>query len=472
MLALTEVSQRQRREQGHGMTCLHQSKPHSTVRRCVIHGIILLILQLSTLDRLGSQQRIEFTRLHSLGADESAFAYARISPDGRFLAYASDSRVPRRPSFQQVINVVDLASGNVVFTEPGIDPYWSVDGRRMIFLSRHDDKESVTIRDYSEGTLTRGVAPPELGDYYSWGVRDGRDVVLTINSNFYFLDNSKAVLPAQRVPPCEGIGVGSRPLLSKDGRRLTAFVRGMIIVRNLTDCRDILETGATGAKADFSWDGRYIAYHSPKRQASGYEVQIVDLQRKTVRTVTELRGSSLFPSWTRDGRLMFYYEDDEFRGFLLADGSLTAPERPLPTVANLQAANRWSDVFPSTPLPRRSIAVVMIWSPWSAHSPDALRTLQGLAQSFDSPESDVEVFMAVDESSRRSDAEKLLRRHEIRIREIPITPAHLALTGARNQIPASLVFRRGVLIDQRLGAQSREEFRDWVLAARDDSADR
>jgi hypothetical protein len=104
------------------------------------------------------------------------------------------------------------------------------------------------------------------------------------------------------VPPCDGSGTGQRPLLSKDGKRITTFVRGTVVVRNLDDCGDILDTGLPGAKADFSWDGRHIAFHAPKPEGGGYEILVVDWVERTVRTAVSLPGSSLSPSWTQDGR--------------------------------------------------------------------------------------------------------------------------------------------------------------------------
>jgi hypothetical protein len=62
-------------------------------------------------------------------------------------------------------------------------------------------------------------------------------------------------LPAGSVPSCSGIGVGQRPLLSKDGKRITTFVGGALVIGNPTDCNDVIETGVSGAKADFSFVG-------------------------------------------------------------------------------------------------------------------------------------------------------------------------------------------------------------------------
>jgi hypothetical protein len=47
---------------------------------------------------------------------------------------------------------------------------------------------------------------------------------------------------------------------------------------------------------------------------------------------------------------------------------------------------------------------------------------------------------------------------------VPLSPQGLLLTEARNQMPTTLLFRDGVLIDRRLGAQSFERLREWVEA--------
>src|SRR5262249_45970474 len=138
---------------------------------------------------------------------------------------------------------------------------WSTDGRQMIYLGLNGP-QSVNIRDHRTGVVTRGIAPASLGDYFSWGWRDGKNLILTINARYYYLNGTTALLPAREVQPCDSIGVGDRPLLSKDGRRLTTFVRGTVVIRSLTDCDDIIDTGIRGAKADFSWDGRYVALHA------------------------------------------------------------------------------------------------------------------------------------------------------------------------------------------------------------------
>jgi hypothetical protein len=401
-----------------------------------------------------------FERVHPLTPQEGVFAYARISPDGRLLVYASE--IKTRGAVDRTVTVVDLRTGMVLFSEPGVDAYWSNDGRRMIFLSEKDGLARVSIRQL-DGGIVRDVAPVYLGGYFSWGRRDGRDLVLTISGNFYYLDRDRAVLPAERVPPCDGIGAAARPLLSKDGRRITTFVRGTIVVRNLTDCADILDTGIQGAKADFSWDGRYIAFHAPKKGADGYEIDVVDLQRQTVRTVTDFAGSSFFPSWTKDGRLSFRYDGDEYRGFMIAENVLSAPERPLAqNDQHVPDRMAWSDVFPETPAPPGRVTLVTVWGTWSAYSPGALIDLQRASRDFAEAGADVTVMTATDSGSRPADVVRVRERYGITLPQIPLAPARLPLTAAQNQIPVSLLFRDGMLVDRRLGAQPYDELRSWV----------
>ena len=52
--------------------------------------------------------------------------------------------------------------------------------------------------------------------------------------------------------------------------------------------------------------------------------------------------------------------------------------------------------------------------------------------------------------------------NHISLPEISLSPERVELTGAFNQIPATLLFRDGVLVDRRLGALSYEDVLQWV----------
>lgn len=431
------------------------------MRACRLLALALLLTPLaSSLPQ--ARAGVSFERILELKPDEGVFAYARISPSGKYLAYASEMPAPSGRGITQTETVIDVATKKVLFTEPGIDGYFSNDDERMVFLSFADRQSGVVIR-HADGRITRDVAPVMLGDYFSWSVRDGKNVILTIQSNFYELDGDHGVLPAGRVTSCPGIGVGARPLISKDGRRITTFVGNSVVVRGLTDCNDIVDTGLQGAKADFSFDGRYVALHVAKTDRTGSEIVIVDTKDRTIRTLTGLSGDALFPSWTKDGRLCFRYDGPEYRGFMFASNVLSLPARPLaaPPPAAKPADVKWSDLF-SAPLPAHRTNVVMIWSDWSPHAPNALTDLQRLRNDLQTGGADVGVVTVVPSTTRRADADRILRAHDIRLPEISLRPERLHLTGALNQIPTELLFRDGVLVDERLGPQSYSDLRSWL----------
>src|SRR5688500_12248998 len=327
---------------------------------------LLLIAPLALVLGASARPAPRFERAFALKPEEGVFAYSRISPDGRFLAYASEKKAASGRGITQIVTVVDLKDGKVLFTEPGIDAYWSNDGKRMIFLSFATRSSVVSMRHHDTGKVIADVAPVHLGDYFSWAVRDNKNLILTINSNFYYLDGDAAVLPHSQVPSCPGIGKGERPLISHDGMRITTFVRGTLVVRNLTDCNYTVDTGIQGAKADFSWDSPSIAVHAPRDGGRGYDVVVVDLREKTVRNVTSaMSGSSFFPNWTKDGRLSFRYDGEDYRGFMFASDVLSAPARPLPATSDRVPQKRsWSQIFPETPAPAHHLSVVMVWGTW------------------------------------------------------------------------------------------------------------
>ena len=427
-------------------------------RLLVVAGLLVGVVSSGSARTSG----VTFEKILPLKPNEGVFAYARISPNGRYLAYASEMPNPGGRGITQTETIVDLKDQRVLFTEAGIDGYFSNDNDRVIFLSFAAGTSGVTMWHQSTGAVTRKVAPVGLGDYFSWSVRDGKNVILTIQSNFYELDGDQAVLPAGHVTSCPDIGTGDRPLISKDGRRITTFVRGHVVVRGLTDCNDIVDTGLQGAKADFSFDGRYVAFHVAKAGGRGSEIVIVDTKERTVRTLTGLAGNSLFPSWTEDGRLCFRYDGEDYRGFMFASNVLSLPSRPLGTpAAPLPARLAWTDLFPGTTPPHRT-NLVMIWSDWSPHAPNALVDLQRLDTDARAQGRDLGVMTVVPEGSRRSDIDRILQAHAIRLPEIGLRADRLHFTGALNQIPTELLFRDGMLIEQRLGPLSYDELTRWL----------
>ena len=313
-----------------------------------------------------------FTNLLSLN-DELVFAYSRISGDGRMLVYSSEPDVgqPSAHPANRILHVYDLTARRMVFETPGIDGYWSPDARHLVYKARATHGEHANIWHRDTGQILTDIMPVSLGDYYSWGEKDGTSTLVTIDGWFVNLHKTVAVSSPSRVPRCPDIGRGARPLVSRDGRRISVFVGAELVLRNLRDCANIQRTGIVAAKADWSADGRYVAFHTAKEHAEGYDLGVIDTVSNTFRRIRQ-DGSAYFPSWTDDQALVFRSQRPGFHGFVRADDVLTVKaDAPAPTAAssiNPETTRReWTGA-----LPEGRVVLVLLWAASSAR-PEALR---------------------------------------------------------------------------------------------------
>jgi hypothetical protein len=411
------------------------------------------------------ESHTRFQRVYDLKSGEIVFAYSRVSPDGKLLAYTSQREQRNGSQSKRITRIVELSSGRTVFAEDGIDAYWSPTGDRFVFLSQASVSPSISIVVLPHFKVHRDVAPSDTGDYFSWGILDQRDVIMTINGRFFELAGNRMMGRVQRVPFCSGVGEALRPLISRNAERITSFSRGHLVIRNVRDCADILRTNISGAKADFSADGRYIAYHTLKSNNTGYELQVADLIARRIIKVTNLPGSSYFPSWTDDGRLLFRYEADKYRGFIMASDFLKNPSTVLPVPATAETSD-WADIFPEAPRPE-GWQLVTVWSAWSSHSPEALREVQVLFERSVRREVPFSVAIAMEPFGSGTDAFRLLEHEKVRAPSFRMTPRGLRAVGGINQMPMNLIFCDGQLAGQLLGAQSASTLRTWVQEVAD-----
>ena len=114
------------------------------------------------------------------------------------------------------------------------------------------------------------------------------------------------------------------------------------------------------------------------------QLEGVDVQQRTVRTLSGLTGSALFPSWTEDGRLCFRYDGPDYRGFMMASRVLDVapvpllnpkmPVYPVPAVTFTALIARLVPVLsrPKIPMPAAPVTdpvVVMDNAPLSVFCP-------------------------------------------------------------------------------------------------------
>src|SRR5262245_36377748 len=97
--------------------------------RLVRTTVLLITLSAALLSARAPASTPHYDPVYTLKPKEGVFAYARISPDGKRLVYAS--QISARPANLRgwAVTLVDLATQKVLFSEPGIDAYWSNDGK-------------------------------------------------------------------------------------------------------------------------------------------------------------------------------------------------------------------------------------------------------------------------------------------------------------------------------------------------------
>ena len=223
-----------------------------------------------------------------------------------------------------------------------------------------------------------------------------------------------------------------------------------------------------GGKADFSYDGRYIAFHALKPGRRGYEVKVVDLVARTVRSVADLPGSSFYPSWTADGRLCFRYDAIDFRGFVMASDFMTRPADPLPADAGVTAdvgSVRWSDLFMNREVQIEEWGLVLVWAPWCTHCGQAFRELREAAETWRAAGGSVSLFAAAEPNSRPEDVATMTRLEGIVAPALRMKREGVSASGAANQLPTVLLFAGEHLVGRKLGTQRRDEVIRWLREA-------
>lgn len=405
-----------------------------------------------------------YEKILPLQPEEGVFAYSRISPNGNFLSYASERHVGG--DIKTTVNFIDLKSKKILYSEPGMDSFWSPDSNRVIYLSLVErETGSICIWHRDTGQVTRNIAPASLGNYFTWAKLRNKDVICTQLNRFFFLEGDQALRPYRTVPECPIIGQGKQPMMSRDGKYVASFFNNALVVRALETGNILLETHIQGGKADFSWDSRYIAFHRFKNggESKGYEIIVVDLQDKKMIPVTNLPGSSYYPSWTHDGRLSFRYDSEDYRGFMMASNFLKNPAQPLPqprTAAVVEKQLNLKQLYQTGSPPNHHVVLVNFWAGWCVHCRQELPTLERVRQYLRQKGLDAEIVGACEPSSFKSDRDRVIHDRNLTLPQVDIRPKDLADFGVP-MFPTNEMFVDGKMVERRYGAQSYDQFIEW-----------
>ena len=211
-------------------------------------------------------------REETIPTDRRAYIYPRISPDGKRLAL--DIQDGNRD-----IWVWDFSRQLLtpVTTDPGrdVEPVWTHDGRRLVFLSQRTGKEflfwqpadgSGTAERLSEGSRIRGV---------DTATPDGRWLVVRESDGKGTFDLALLELPDD--------GGTKAPSLTT---------------------KPLVRSPSMESNAEVSRDGRWLAYQS--NVSGSLEVYLRPFAHSDERRWQVSAGGGTEPLWSRDSRELFY----------------------------------------------------------------------------------------------------------------------------------------------------------------------
>ena len=233
---------------------------------------------------------------------------------------ASPMSPRRRGKF--TLRITDADGENIqaalIDNEPIISPSWSPDGSELAYVTFHDRKAKVIIRNVRQGS-TREVAAFRGSNSSPAFSPDGRTLAVTLSkdggSHVYLMDRNGANV--RRVTESTGIDTEAR--FSPDGASLF-FVSdrggGPQIYRQPIGggaAQRVTYNGAYNISPALSPDGKLLAYIS---RGSGFKVMVMDLGTGDVRSVSDTSDDES-PSFAPNGRYIIYATKADGRDVLM-----------------------------------------------------------------------------------------------------------------------------------------------------------
>ena len=209
------------------------------------------------------------------------------------------------------LRITDADGENIlpalIDNEPIISPSWSPDGSELAYVTFHDKKAKVVIRNVRQGT-TREVASFKGSNSAPSFSPDGRTLAATLSkdggSHVYLMDRSGANV--RRVTDSTGIDTEAR--FSPDGASLY-FVSdrggGPQIYRQPVGgggATRVTFNGAYNISPALSPDGKLLAYIS---REGGFKVMVMNLGTGEVRGISDTTDDES-PSFAPNSRYIIY----------------------------------------------------------------------------------------------------------------------------------------------------------------------
>ncbi len=240
--------------------------------------------------------------------DGSMIAFVRrtvAGPDSDLFVVPTAGGEPRRLTFDNSVGDVDES------------PAWTVDGREIVFSSRRRGLPTLWRISVSGGSPrpVPGVGPMVCCPSIS---RKGHQLIYQNrmqNDNIWQV-NLRDETHAKGSPSVliSANGHNWRPDFSPDGKRIvfessrSGYAEIWACDSDGTNCGQLTALRGVAGTARWSPDGRYVAFEfHPGEHSEIYVLEIAAGQPHLVRTVPG--ADNLAPSWSRDGRWIYFASD-------------------------------------------------------------------------------------------------------------------------------------------------------------------
>jgi dipeptidyl aminopeptidase/acylaminoacyl peptidase len=233
---------------------------------------------------------------------------ARISPDGRYVAYAVQQANWDENEFVQQIWVAVVSSGEryqlTSAKKSSVSPKWSSDSKRLAFTSERDGKRQIYVIHPLGGEAQQLTSEENGVGGFEWSP-DGSAIAYTSSGpepkikkdrkdkygDFEIVEGDYAMMRLWRVQaPAE---------ISADPKQRPK--------------PEALTEGDKFSVGDFSWapDSKLIAFSAQRDpdlgSSSTAQIYLVDLSDKHVKKLLDSNGPNQRPRWSPDGRQIAFF---------------------------------------------------------------------------------------------------------------------------------------------------------------------
>jgi Tol biopolymer transport system component/DNA-binding winged helix-turn-helix (wHTH) protein len=253
-------------------------------------------------------------------------AEAAFSPDGSQVAFVR-STVAGVSNDVYVVPAVGGKARRLTFDHRPIigPPAWTVDGSELVFSSTRGGPNSLW-RISASGGVPRPVAGPiGEGGWPSIPAKGDLLVYEQVVSKFNIWRLDLKDQKHYQAPPSVLIsekGDKSRPDFSPDGKKI-AFESNRLGFWDIwtcatdgSNCDQVTSLHGTAGRARWSPNGRYIAFEFHPKERS--EIYVVEPPGGPARLLPTIPGAdNLSPSWSRDGKWLYFASKRESEPFQL-----------------------------------------------------------------------------------------------------------------------------------------------------------